>query len=371
MLSFNQQTKIYQIATPIEFVEQFKLSNTDFIVASKSCYETYFAKIISDCTVVFNSDYGIGEPTDEMIDALRNDFAKGNYQRIIAIGGGSVIDMAKILVLKSNDSTSDLFEKKQDLIKSKQLIAIPTTCGAGSEVSNISIAKLSNKKSKYGIANDALYPDCAIIMPMLLRNLPYFAFATSSIDALIHAMESFVSSKSNIYTSLFSTKAITMILDAIKQIEIKGQDHYKDLLGDFLVASNFAGIAFSNTGTGAVHAISYPLSGVYDVMHGQANYQFLCSVFQLYNDSKQKGKIDELNIILANCLNCEISDVYTTLQERLNVLLPINKLSDYGMTFDDIVIFANSVVINQQRLLKNSYIDITKQQIIKIYTDQF
>ena len=175
--------------------------------------------------------------------------------------------------------------------KVRELIAVPTTCGSGSEVSNVTIAELTELHTKMGLAADELFPDHAVLIPELLEKLPYSYFAASAIDALIHAVESFVSPKASRYTEMFSLKAVEMIIGGFKDMIQHGPDYRMNLLEDFLVASNFAGIAFGNAGTGAVHAMSYPLSGKYHVPHGEANYPFFTTIFAKYAELNPKGKL--------------------------------------------------------------------------------
>lgn len=110
-----------------------------------------------------------------------------------------------------------------------------------------------------GLADDALLADDAVLIPELIRGLPYKFFVCSSIDALIHAVESYVSPKSNPYTQIFCRAAIESIIDVFKHIAAQGPEYRLERLREMLIASNYAGIAFGNTGVGAVHALSYPL----------------------------------------------------------------------------------------------------------------
>ena len=142
--------------------------------------ETYFAPLGLEAHVEFKSKYGKGEPTDVMIDALLADFRKTDCDRIIAIGGGAVIDMAKILVLAGNYTAEEIFGRKVPLKREKTLIAVPTTCGAGSEVSNVSIAEFTKLHTKMGLAVDEIYADRAVLIPELLTGLRIH-FSTSAL----------------------------------------------------------------------------------------------------------------------------------------------------------------------------------------------
>ena len=125
-----------------------------------------------------------------MTQAILDEAAKGNYDRVIAIGGGTVIDIAKVLVLGGGATVDELYDNMVGLTKARRLIIIPTTCGTGSEATNISI--LNRTRLGYQ-ARASSPPPCSpttpCSIPEFLQSLPYSVFATSSIDALIHAVE--------------------------------------------------------------------------------------------------------------------------------------------------------------------------------------
>lgn len=371
MRLFQQRAEIQTYRTAKEFVEAFGIGRGDFVLASRSIFERYFDGLCPEAVVCFKGDYGSGEPTDVMIDGLMEDFRKGQYGRIVAIGGGAVIDMAKILVLDTEASAADIFQRKTSIRKVRELIAVPTTCGAGSEVSNVSIAELTALETKMGIAENALYADYAVLIPQLLEELPYRFFATSAIDALIHAIESFVSPKACAYTEMFSREAIRLILRGFQRMEAQGEEARFAYLEEFLNASTMAGVAFGNAGTGAVHAMSYPLSGKYHVAHGEANYQFLVAVFRKYQALKPEGKIREINAFLAQQLGCETEEVYERLEKLLDCIIGRRPLREYGMKEAEIPVFADSVVAGQQRLLGQSYVKFDAQIMQEIYRELY
>ena len=135
----------------------------------------------------------------------------------------------------------------------------------------------------------------------------------------------------------------------------------------FLAASDMAGISFANAGTGAVHAMSYPLSGVYHVTHGEANYQFLTAVFQAYQEADPDGGIRELNQFLAGILSCGADQVYGEIEKLLGGLIQRKPLREYGMKEEEIRSFAESVEQSQQRLLNQSYVKFGADEMEKIY----
>jgi 4-hydroxybutyrate dehydrogenase len=354
-----------------DFAEFFNIGDGDFILTNDFIYTPFMGSFNLKADVVFQEKYGSGEPSDVMINSIMETMKGKNYKRIIAIGGGTVIDICKLLALKNAKNALDLFEKKVPLVKDKELIIVPTTCGTGSEVTNVSIAEIKEKHTKMGLAVDQLYADYAVLIPELVKGLPYKFFLTSSIDALIHAIESYVSPKANVYTELYSIKAIELILKGYLQILQKGENYRTEILEDFVIGSNYAGIAFGNAGVGAVHALSYPLGGGYHVPHGEANYQMFIEVFKTYYKKNPQGKIKRVNKLLADVLDCNLSNVYEVLSSVLDKLLPRKPLKEYGMKEEEIESFTDSVISGQQRLLVNNYVPLSREEILNIYKNLY
>lgn len=371
---FAVKTNISNYRTFGEFAEAFALSEDDLVITQSFLYEPFMKAKRLPCTFVMQDRYGGGEPSDEMINNILKELKRKSFTRVVGIGGGTVIDISKLFVLKGMDEATDAFERRIPIVKEKQLVLVPTTCGTGSEVTNISIAEIKSKHTKMGLADDALLADEAVLIPELLRGLPFKFYAYSAIDALIHAMESYLSPKANVYTQLFSEKAIGMILSVFKGISQYGEVYRFAHFEEMLTASNFAGIAFGNAGVGAVHALSYPLGGGYHVPHGEANYQFLTAVFNVYYDKNPQGKIHDLNEILADnleirkeCLSANPKIVYDFLDRLLGRLAPKNPLHYYGIRAEEAGEFTINVLKTQQRLLANNYVPLEEEDIRKIY----
>ena len=165
MKYFQHKPLLHKFSHVDEFLKEFSLTKEDFILASRSTWKRWFAPFEVSAVVHFKDEYGRGEPTDSMIDGLRADFLASGCTRIFAIGGGAVIDMAKILVLDGTASASDYYQRKVPLSKAHTLVAVPTTCGSGSEASNVSIAEIASLGTKLGLADDTIYADDAVLIP--------------------------------------------------------------------------------------------------------------------------------------------------------------------------------------------------------------
>lgn len=350
------------------------MSEKDVIFTEAFLYEKYIKGTGVKSPVIIRDAYGMGEPDDGMIDAIAEVASQKEFERVIAVGGGSVIDIGKIMALKENRPVSDLFLKRREIEKEKKLVIVPTTCGTGSEMTNLSIAHIREKETKLGIADDGILADDAVLIPELVEGLPQKFFVCSAIDAMVHAAESYVSPKANDFTETFSLKAFEMILSGFGQLIRKGQGAKKKVAGEFLTASTMAGIAFGNAGVGAVHALAYPLGGNYHVAHGETNYQFFGEVFELYQREKASKKLEELSGLIENELgevHCGKGSAFGQLNEMLMGLIPLKPLREYGMREEEVETFARSVMENQQRLLVNSPIKFTEEHAKAIYRKRY
>ncbi len=366
MKQFLIHPSIVQLETCAQFAETYQLGKGDLILSESYIYDPLFGPLNLDCHVIYQDRYGVGEPSDTLVEAIYQDMPK-DITRVIGIGGGAVIDVAKILALDHVSPIVDLYDGAVPICRSKKLILLPSTCGTGSEVTNISILALTSRNTKKGLANDQLYADEAVLIPQLLAGLPFRPFATSAIDALVHAIESSLSPKATAFSKLFGTRAIEMILAGFAQIRDHGQEARQALLSDFQLASTFAGIAFGNAGCGAVHALAYPLGTVYHVPHGESNYALLTGVLSRYLSIKQDGALAALNEHLAALLRCDDKDVYIALENLLNTLIPKKPLREYGMTQADVQLFTDSVRENQQRLMANNFVPLGDKDVYAIY----
>lgn len=367
--------QIDSFETFAEFAAGFSVGAEDLILTNEYIYDPIMKKENLDCHYIFQEKYGAGEPTDVMVDAILEEMNSIGCTRVIAIGGGTIIDIAKILVLEGAQNVDVLYDQAE-LRKEKKLMIIPTTCGTGSEVTNISIINRTRKGTKMGLTSSSMYADHAVLIPEFLQTLPYYVFATSSIDALIHAVESYLSPGCTAYTEMYSTAAMEAILKGYCRIAREGQDARFEDSRSYLAASNYAGIAFGNAGCAVVHAMSYALGAKYHVPHGESNYQFFTSVLRKYQKKKPQGKIQVLDVLLGQIIEeggcpdgVRGSDGIGTLEKLLGVILERKPMSAYGAVPEDVPAFAESTVMNQQRLLKNSYVELSREDIQSLYQD--
>lgn len=369
---------VYKFQRFAEMAQEFGLNERDVVLCNESVHVSYMKELGLKCQFVFRNKFGPGEPSEEMIQNMYDAIPYDSYDRVVAVGGGAILDLSKLLGCRRPDTVHNLFFKRFPVVHEKDVIAIPTTCGTGSECTNISVAivkdekdgRLTGRETKLGLVSDDIIPNRVCLIPELLRPLPYKPFACSAIDALIHATESFLSPHRKTMTSeLFSEKAMDMILKGFKLISEQGEEARMDYLDEFITASFYAGIAFLKAGCGPVHGMSFPLGGTYHVPHGESNYMLFGAILKYYDEKNPDGEILKFKKLVARILDCADKDAISTLNALLQRILPLRPLRETGFTEQDIVEFPKSVEINQQRLMNNAYYSFERADMERIYQE--
>ncbi|KRM95106.1 hypothetical protein FC19_GL002200 [Liquorilactobacillus aquaticus DSM 21051] len=351
-----------------DFFNTIHTSDEDVLLTNRYIIEPHFPLDSIPVDTIFLEDYLKGEPTDVAADKLLNKLGEKNYKRVIAIGGGSVIDNAKLSVYGEGLTIAELVKKGKELPKKRELIIIPTTTGTGSEVTNVAVFNFVSQKTKIGLAYDQMYADQVYLIGQLATTMPYKVFATSSIDALVHSIESYISPKATSFSKSFSLSAMTAFLRGYRKMifeqTIGKTPQGKDLQA-FLEASTQAGIAFGNAGCGPVHALAYPIGAEFHIAHGQSNYLVFSGTFKKYQELG--ADLTELETILANELSVQPNQVWKRLESIIDLILPNQRLRQIGMDEKMCHEFAKSVIANQQRLMVNSPIKLSEDDVASIY----
>jgi alcohol dehydrogenase class IV len=208
-------------------------------------------------------------PTVQIADEGYKRLQSSGCDTVVAIGGGSSIDAAKAVgVLATNGGMALDYEGRDRFTKEPAtVIAIPTTCGTGSEVTPGAVLSDEERRIKTVIAGALVRPKLAILDPTLLTTLPAEVTAATGLDALTHAMEAYVSRAGTPLTEALSLSAVELVGDNLR-IAVANND--LEALMNMLIASTMAGMAFGNARLGIVHALTDILGGMYDVPHGLA-----------------------------------------------------------------------------------------------------
>jgi alcohol dehydrogenase len=199
-------------------------------------------------------------------------YRKNKCDCLVAVGGGSAIDTAKGVNIVISEGTDDLmrFQGTDCLTQpAKPLIVIPTTAGTGSEVTSVAVIRNVDAGVKMPFMDQRLYPHVALIDPKMTMTMPPKITAATGMDALTHAVEAYISLQQNPVTDAFSTAAIEMIFENLVQCVEKPKSVKARLA--MANAATLAGIAFSNSMVGIVHALAHATGGVCHIPHGVAN----------------------------------------------------------------------------------------------------
>ena len=255
-------------------------------------------------------------------------FKKKNFDAIIAVGGGSVLDMGKaISIFSSNEGDPEKIIKKEIIITKKgiPLIRIPTTAGSGSEATHFAVVYIG--KTKYSLVDkDFLKPDYVIVDPQFTLKLPKKISAYSGMDALTQAIESHWNINSTDESKIYSKKAIKLIISNLVKVV---NDPDKESRKNMAIAANFAGKAINITKTTACHAISYPITSYFNVPHGHAVALTLPPMIIFNSEIEEKDCQDSRGVLF----------VKNTLKDLISMI----KASDFDEAKDIILTLMHDI----------------------------
>jgi alcohol dehydrogenase len=215
---------------------------------------------------------------------------------VIALGGGSPMDIAKgIAVVASNGGAIRDYEGANRIQRPlPPMVLIPSTAGSGSDISQFSIITDVERRVKMAIISRTLVPNISIIDPLILKTKSEKLIIAAAIDAMCHAIESYISKIASPFTAVHSLKAIQII---VKSLGSAFETRSLDSLEQLSIASTSAGMAFSNAGLGAEHALAHSLGGMFDTMHGMVHPVLLPAVMR-YNLPSCTEKMADIGEIL-------------------------------------------------------------------------
>ena len=264
------------------------------ILATPSSLRHGSIKLLTDPLEQNGFSYGIftgivPNPPFEVIDEAYKVYSENGCDCLVALGGGSCIDAAKALGVKIAYPKASLSRFKGVLKVHKKiplLVAIPTTAGSGSEATIASVVVDASKKDKFAINDPHLVPSLAVLDPVLLTSLPTSLIAATGMDALTHAIESFIGGARTALTKDMSLKAMALIRDHL----VPFFDNPKDKIHAEAMqkAAFYAGVSFTRGYVGYVHALAHALGGYYGVAHGYANAVLLPIVLKGYEKKAEK-----------------------------------------------------------------------------------
>lgn len=261
-------------------------------------------------------------------------FREQECDMIIAVGGGSAIDVAKCIKLYSNMNQKYNYLKQKIVPNEIKLLAIPTTAGSGSEATRYAVIYFEGKKQS--VSDDSCIPSAVLLDASVLKKLPEYQRKSTMLDALCHAIESFWSVNSTEKSKEFSRRAIRTILEN-RAAYLKNDDRGN---GAMLEAANLAGKAINITQTTAGHAMCYQLTSLYGIAHGHAVALCLSKLwpYMVENldqciDPRGSGYLKKIFLDIADAMGCKTIEKsimrFQDLLEELELFVPNPKEEDY------------------------------------------
>lgn len=225
-------------------------------------------------------------PSIENIEEAREMFVSNGCEAMIAFGGGSPMDCAKAAcarVVKPNKTIPQMRGVLKVMRKLPPFFAVPTTAGTGSETTVAAVVSNTQTHEKYAINDPCLRPKFAVLDPELTTGLPQKITSTTGLDALTHAVEAYIGKSNTRETEDYAEKATKLIFENLETCYNDGQNI--EARGQMLLASFYAGMAFTRAYVGYVHAIAHNLGGMYGIPHGLANSVILPVVLEEYGST--------------------------------------------------------------------------------------
>ncbi|MBV6633904.1 MAG: iron-containing alcohol dehydrogenase [Alphaproteobacteria bacterium] len=319
---------------------------------------TVFDKVVAD------------PPETILLDAVKQaqEAASG---LVIGLGGGSSMDVAKLVALMaiSSQPLSEMYGVGNVTGERLPLVQIPTTAGTGSEVTPISIIT-TGETTKMGVVSPQLYADMAILDAALTTGLPARHTAATGIDAMVHAIESYTSKiKKNPVSDALAREALRLLSGNLVTVCKDGSN--LEARQAMLLGSMLAGQAFANAPVGAVHALAYPIGGIFHVPHGLSNALVLPHVLR-FNAPVAASLYAELAPILrpgAEGSDEALTQVFIDELDKLADAVEIDrKLTQVGINHNDLPRMAEDAML-QTRLLVNNPREVSQEQALAIYQE--
>ncbi|MGB0683203.1 MAG: iron-containing alcohol dehydrogenase [Magnetovibrionaceae bacterium] len=295
---------------------------------------------------------------------------------VIGLGGGSSMDVAKLVafLMGSDEQLDDIYGVNVAQGKRLPLIQIPTTAGTGSEVTPISIITVGETEKK-GVVAPQLLPDVALLDADLTLGLPPHVTAATGVDAMVHAIEAYTSASANNnpVSKALAREALGLLGSSISKAVHQGDD--KAARSNMLLGSMLAGQAFANSPVAAVHALAYPLGGVFHIPHGLSNALILPHVMKFNAEACADGYAVIASDVFPDLGGIENRD--QRVDEFIGRISQLNKqlglqstLREMNIGEEDLPGLASDAM-KQTRLLVNNPRPVDEADALKIYQEAY
>jgi len=343
-----------------------------FIVTTKPtlflCEPLIAALRESGIAVTIWSDLA-GEPTIREFHAALALARDVEADAVIGIGGGSAMDVAKLVAALADDAQQIDHVIGVDRLagRSLWLACVPTTAGTGSEVTPIAILGDEDEDLKKGVVSRHLVPDAAYLDPLLTVSMPPAVTAATGIDALTHCIEAYANRFAHPLVDVYALEGIRLISRNLVRAVEDGGDI--DARAAMLRASLYGGLCLGPVNTAAVHALAYPLGGEFHIAHGVANSLLLPHVLRLNLDHAPERYADIARALGADCTGDHAQDALRGVERVIELSIRCGikrRLSEFGIGRDAIPRMATAAMTVTRLLERNPRL-LTEQDVVDIY----
>ncbi len=300
------------------------------------------------------------EPDIENVEKGVEFCIKERCDVILAIGGGSAMDVGKCIaaMVKNPGNLRNYFGEAHFENEVLPIIAIPTTCGTGSEVTRYAVIVDKRENTKKTMSSEKIMPVLAIMDPNILDYLPSQLIAATGMDAFSHSAESYLAINSDFISQIFSIESLKLLKENLK----KAVDGDKESKENVFLASTFAGYSINKTGTIIVHGIGYSLTIKYGIHHGTANAVFLPYVLEFLKRNNYKNEIEEMEKI--------IGPIYELKNFISSIGLP-TKLREMGVKEKDIEELVDLSIKGCERAMKRMKFTLKREDFLELIKSTF
>lgn len=312
------------------------------------------------------------EPTVEFVQEGLKSYQENGCDFLLAVGGGSAIDTAKAIsvMVTNGGAIKDYQGANKVKEEGTHLIAVPTTAGTGSEVTQFTIITDTERDVKMLIASPFLIPQQAIVDPLLTLSMPRGLTAATGIDALTHAIEAYVSVKAQPMSDIFALSAIELISGNLRQAWSNGNN--REAREKTMLGALQAGIAFSNSSVALVHGMSRPIGAYFHVAHGVSNAALLSVVteFSLIGNPERYARIAQaMGENIEGLTVLEAADLAAEAIARLVEDIEVPSLPELGVEEDKLNRLAPQMAEDAiaSGSPANNPRQATKEEIVELY----
>lgn len=310
------------------------------------------------------------DPPEQVVLAAAEVARQANIEGVIGLGGGSSMDVAKLVAVLANSSQplADMYGIGNIRGQRLPLIQVPTTAGTGSEVTMVSIVT-TGETTKTGVVSKQLLPDVAVLDAELTVGLPSHITAATGIDAMVHAIEAYTSRhQKNAYSDMLAREALRLMSSNICEAVHNGNN--LQARSNMLLGAMMAGQSFANSPVAAVHALAYPLGGHFHIPHGLSNSLVLPHVLRFNAPAAASLYAQLLGDIGGGTGGGNAEQKTDQFIERMvslieDVNLPVT-LREMKISENELPMLAEDAML-QQRLLVNNPRDVSEADALAIY----